>query len=420
MRVMTRDPMSGDFQLNLSLRDQAFLIGTLWFCVTIRQFKFDELLLYPLALYFGISFLLYYRHIDLLVRKGFVLFLFPIWCVLSVVWALEPGAAGRSAIQLVLTIMVCFWVVSRMTPREVLLAMFIASTMLGFMNLFAGFGAAVPARGVFESKNQMGASMIVLWLTGLCMAVDRDRHALLRLAGLGVLPLAAYLIYISNSFTALTMAAMVTVIVVGGSFFIFRGSLLRIGPFAALFVVLGVGLAGVATVASTTEVDPFQMLLDAGGKDRTLTKRTIIWAYAEREIAERPLLGVGGGGFWVGWDNSPDVRALYVDADKSRATKTFNFHNAYYEIAVHQGLIGLAIVLLPLAWATYWIFRDVIAQGGIAGLFFLSMLMVVLIRSTTESVLMAQFNQQTMLVWIGALYAVRRQLELQGRAEPIK
>ncbi len=73
--------------------------------------------------------------------------------------------------------------------------------------------------------------------------------------------------------------------------------------------------------------------------DSTLTGRTIIWDFAESEIARSPLVGWGYQSFWL-VPNSP----AYTEAP-GWVKMMPNAHNGYYDTMLEMGYVGLAFLL---------------------------------------------------------------------------
>lgn len=393
--------------LGLGPVERDHLIVTLWFLVTFKQFPNDELILYPMALYFAYAFV---RDLDLVfdrVVRGLVLFVFPAWWLLSASWGLQPGTILRSGVQLVLTIMICHCAAARLDARRIMHSLLLAAAFYGVYSLMLeAAGMVLPARGAFASKNAMGVAMVILWMAALCTALDRGSPRLLRLAAALACLLALRQIAVANSVTAILLAGGVTAIVLGLA--MLGGGLLRTPGGLAALLLGGAGVtAAAAVVLSTNEVDLVGEVLGAFGKDTTLTGRTVLWQYAEEEIALRPLLGVGEGGFWTPHDGSSQARRIYDEFHKT-PNSSFSFHNAYYEIAVHQGLIGLGLAVLPVAWCLWRVLGSALRRVTMPDAFFVCVALVTMARSVTEAGLMAPFAMLPMLLFIGALLTLRR------------
>jgi len=96
------------------------------------------------------------------------------------------------------------------------------------------------------------------------------------------------------------------------------------------------------------DTTPVGMVLEATGRDMTLTDRTLLWADVLNNAAKSPVAGVGFGAFWVGEIGY----AMYPLPNWSRKTPGWRpgeAHNGYVDIYVDLGLIGLALVLIIIS-----------------------------------------------------------------------
>jgi exopolysaccharide production protein ExoQ len=73
--------------------------------------------------------------------------------------------------------------------------------------------------------------------------------------------------------------------------------------------------------------------------DSTFTGRSIIWDFAESEIARSPLLGWGYQSFWLVGPDAPSI----VDAP-GWVMLMPNAHNGYYDTTLELGYIGYALL----------------------------------------------------------------------------
>src|SRR3546814_3598562 len=72
-------------------------------------------------------------------------------------------------------------------------------------------------------------------------------------------------------------------------------------PLRLFSYLAGVAGAGIAVWAMAVfQLDPVEIALDALGKERTLTGRSILWEYAMTQIEMQPWLGNGFDAFWNG------------------------------------------------------------------------------------------------------------------------
>lgn len=379
------------------------LLIVLWFLVTFTTFPRDELLLYPLAGYFFLSFLLDRQVTFPLMAKCWPLLLFPLWQIVTVPFVEVPAEALRSAILLLLTVTLAVLLAARFTPRQIVLAVLAASGLCAILSLFITSYHDGAMTGIFAHKNMLGAKMLLLVSASVCTMLDRHIRRGLRIFAAALLGLAFLLILASHSATALVLALGIFCVTLGANFVAGQGT--RTPPDRIAFVFLLAGVLGAAApvILSSLPGSPFALLLESLGKSSTLTGRTQLWSYAEDVIRQRPYIGVGERGFWRYSDNDL-VREIFAEFHKN-PNQIFSFHNSFYEIAVHQGLIGLAIALPVALWSIVRIITLVFRHGGMPFIFFLTVVVVETIRAMVESEMMKPLLLANILIWIGAIYA---------------
>lgn len=393
--------------LRISRQERDFSVFTLWALVTFVQFPGDELLLYPLALYYAYAIWRDQKQVLPLMARCWIILLFPIWCLVSPLWAVDPTSATKHACYLFLTIGICFHVAATLTPRQVMQAIFAAASMIGIIHVFVAVLITQDNLGIFPSKNTLGKNMVILWAVAFAVLLDSGSHRYLRTAGFGVSALAAWLALTSNSVTAVLLVATSSLILIGGAV-ILRGGMLRASRLSILFALLGSAILIASVTLPFQPTNPVDMVLSHFGKDSTLTGRTVLWEYAEDQIRERPFLGVGAGGFWR-YHESPLIQRIFFEFSKG-PWDVFNFHNSYYEISVHQGLIGLGLVIAPLVWGIFIIGRWALTDGTIPAVYVFAHMLIVLARTFTEADFLRPFVLFHMIFWIGVFAAVRERM----------
>ena len=388
-----------------TLRDQVLV--AIWFFTTFRPFRGDELLLYPLALYFCWAFIRDFPLLVDLIMRSLILWVFPIWWLLSLSWGADTAQIMKTGLQLLLTFMVCYGAVLRLTPRDIMLAILLPASFYGLLSLIAA--GPVAARGVFASKNALGLAMVMLWVSALCAALDSRLPLPVRLFSVGAALLSLFMINVANSATAVLLALAGLLIIVS---LLVKNSLSLLS-FLALFCFLvgGIALGGAVLAFSAADFDPVAQVLGAFGKDTTLTGRTVLWQYAFDQIQQNPLLGVGAGGFWTPHDELSVARRIYTEFHKTTYS-SFSFHNSYVEIAVHQGLIGAGIVITATLWCLWRTLLAAVMSEETPTFFFVGISMCTLAQSMTEIGLMMPFVQLSMLLVIGALFTLKRPVKV--------
>ncbi|MBB5721272.1 exopolysaccharide production protein ExoQ [Loktanella ponticola] len=376
----------------------------LWFVVTFTVFKNDELILYALAFYFFYAFVRQRDETIPLLFKCWPLLLLPLWALVSSGFGVVPQVAMRTAVQMILTLQISILIVVWLRPREIILTVLAATGICGVLSVFITSYHDGAMTGIFAHKNMLGAKMLMLWTAALCVALDRWIRLWVRLVAAGMSILAFALILASHSATALVLALAIVGMISTFAFFAGRGRLTPVSRFA--FGLILFGIAGLTIPAIASEAGSFvDSALGSLGKSRTLTGRTDLWAYAEDVIRERPWIGHGAGGFWR-YEESDLVREIFAEFHKN-PNQHFSFHNSFYEITVHFGLIGLALTLFTLVWIYLGQFKQLLLRGGLPFVFFPTIAVVELIRSFVESSLMKPFQIANVLIFIGVILTVK-------------
>ena len=180
-------------------------------------------------------------------------------------------------------------------------------------------------RGIFFHKNTTGRVMVyvlaVLIAAWTCGVVGRGL-----LIGLGLLTL--LVIAGTTSQTALLgvlalLGGLVAVRMV-------RGHALKSA--LVTLVVLAIAWHGALIAAAS-----YDLILEALGRDASLTGRTEIWTYTLQYALKQPFTGYGYDAFWNG-EYSPGAQyAAYW--------KTPHSHNGWLEVSIALGVPGLLLML---------------------------------------------------------------------------
>lgn len=314
---------------------------------------------------------------------------------LSALWSTAPSVSLRYGAQLGITILATVLMVSTLRPDHFVRAVFGSCTIILLLCLLSGRqGQSVGGPvliGVLGSKNEMGGLTHLLICSGLALLVDRAQPRWLRLA---VLPAgAAALLVLLTGFS--TGAVLSTMMFLG--FFIVLAAARRMPP--AIRVLLVIGLLAFAVPLWMVRADLATMwedfVVNVLHKDIGLTGRDYLWAYADRLIADRPVLGHGFRATWQG--GSAETIGLLRWAGLSSGGG-FSFHDTYREWLVDFGFAGagliIAIMLTGLARTSL---RAISPISSPAWLFLASIGIVFAIRAKVEN-LFGPFNSSTVIM----------------------
>jgi len=184
-------------------------------------------------------------------------------------------------------------------------------------------------RGPFGHKNGAGAMMVVLIFVGVFVA-----RAVNLMSGLAVIAGAAVFLPFTMSKSPMGLFPLVLVL----SF-----AILRLRSAAARYVlVIGAVLIANALTVGTVAIEPMGKLIAALMPDSSYTGRDEIWLFAIDHVLRKPVTGFGFQAFW-GTGNL----LFNWDVNESWGLRASDAHNAYLNVAVMTGLVGLA---LTLAW----------------------------------------------------------------------
>lgn len=314
----------------------------------------------------------------------------PFWLILtimvpvSILWSVKPDETMSGSIGMIGTVLFGIYLASRFSLEKQLSLFcwtFGIIVALSWVFIVAlpkyGIMAAVHAgslRGVFTHKNGLGKAMVLstaLYILQTRHLWGRSRWTWLGIAG------SFSLILGSTSGGALLNSIMVVFALFFLQIFNFRAKYLILAS-----IVLAIAIATVGVWYSDLSV----MVLEALGKDATLTGRGDIWPYAMVKILERPWLGYGFNGFWHG-ENGESIfmiRALRWNLPNS--------HNGYLDYLLQLGFLGLIPFCLAL-WNTFvkgaMLLRDHFKWSHTWPIAFLIYLIII---NLTETDLLSQNN----------------------------
>ena len=266
-----------------------------------------------------------------------VLLALAAWVVASAVWSEQPLSSAAYGLAFAANVAFVAWMRARfslVTVWRITLVAIVALAAGGVLLHLVGYESVRyvdvhgrstlfgtdPLRGLFNHKITAGVSAVlgVLLSWYLLSGVPR----VVTIAGLAVFVV----------LTGSTGSLLLLVGAAGVALFLALARSLRLGPdvvvtFVAALLVMG--------AVSLTTVAPW--VLEAMGRDGSLTGRTDLWAWGWRVALERPLLGWGFFGY------AGSERAL-LDAGTIPRFANYDlphFHNAYLQGVVDLGVVGL-------------------------------------------------------------------------------
>jgi exopolysaccharide production protein ExoQ len=274
-----------------------------------------------------------------LALKAWPLLLLAGLTLVSAAWSIDPGTTLRRGLAVVMTLAFGLWLAARYSWRDmirliaVMFAVLAAASALAGV-LFPGFAVMneihVGAwKGLWWEKNTLGAMMAwasLSFIAAGAAAADRNEKRI----WFALVLVSAALVLLSTSRTALLA---LTVCLAGPAAI----ALTRRGFGFAAVAIFG-GVCGLASLAGVLLIGP-GVILEALGRDATLTGRTDIWAGLIDAIAARPWTGYGYGVFW----SVDDGPVFWLR--QATAWEVPTAHNAWLETALAVGLPGLVLAL---------------------------------------------------------------------------
>lgn len=333
---------------------------------------------------------------NILAHNKWLVVLF-IYMTLSVIWSNFPGISLRRCFRSMGTLVMVLVVLTERDPlgavRSLLRGLYLVHIPLSIIAIkyFRTIGVAYTWDGVEEMwvglavhKNNLGQ---VAMCSGLVAAWQIIQNWARNKLTLDLLLLVLTMWVLQGSKNSHSSTAIIGFAI--GVFVLFglqcikrkRAEARRILLAAAIaFVVLAPFVYFMFAAFGTT---PVAMVLEATGRDVTLTGRTGLWTDLLTNAAKSPLLGVGFGAFWIG-QIGYDTYPLREWSSVTPGWRPGQGHNGYIDVYVEVGAIGLALVLLVVGCAFTGALDDLQNQfelGRVRLVFLLS----IVINNFTES-----------------------------------
>jgi len=252
------------------------------------------------------------------------------------------------------------------------------------------WGRAYDA-AIAADKNMLGLTLTVLSLALVWGIIDGGKEKASSGKKLEIsvyamlLTMIAWLMKMADSATATACIVLgtMTMIVLG---------LNSIRRTLRLWITVGIMTAALISVPDvrTMLLEPIVELL---GRNMTFTGRDVVWEVLLQEDVN-PIVGTGAYSFWMG---------SRIDVGIPGIPGANEAHNAYLEVYLNVGLVGLALYLVILASATRKTVGQLVrGESGEWDRFRLSFVIVTVVYGITEAVVRQN------LIWLGLLLFVSR------------
>ncbi|MFS0850939.1 O-antigen ligase family protein [Novosphingobium panipatense] len=329
---------------------------------------------------------------------------YPLFALLSTIWAIHPEVTSRAAVQMILTAFTGLVFSQADRPRAVLVALFIVysgytvlSLMVGNTQLdgIEGIPALVGIGG--EAKNYFSNSAATGVLLALIMAVAclEKRARGLALVSLSIASACLVATVRAHSAGAVASLALAVALLLPLLALRRRTPGLKAGLTIAMLIVLILGAAFFQPLLTLVQ--------ELSAKDAGLTGRGYLWYRAAFIIEESPWLGTGYFGFWI--PENPDAVGFWRYFHIRQEGTAFSFHNSYIQTIVETGYLGLAVLVMSWGVGIIGLLRRFVLTPSLPTCFWLSYLALQLSKSPVELVRPAALVPTTIMLFTGLGFA---------------
>lgn len=311
----------------------------------------------------------------------FLLLLLALLAYASRYWSLAPDITIRRVIALVMSTFFAVYLAAAWPGRRLPVLLTQTALILAVLSLI--FVVALPSigihqdvnaglwRGVWYEKNTMGWVMVAGAVSAAAVLASPGPHRALAMVAF---PFCVLMILGTQSKTAL-LCLMAACGIIGGLWV-----LRKVGPALA---VAGVWTGVVAVAAGVgILISAPEFILEALGKDPSLTGRTEIWEAIGRFSEQRPLTGYGYAAFW-GLHSDP---ANYIRVQNQWDVPSA--HQGWLEVLIQLGWIGVWSVGAVVVIGVMGSFLRLPVAGRQEGFWAAGYLAAFLLLSLSESVLL--------------------------------
>lgn len=317
----------------------------------------------------------------------------------SVMWAYKPSSSFIRFLQQ-LMVVTSVVVPALLADRRVDLirALFLCFALASILNVFfvlggtpeyADYGAKglvkIGYPGYFLGKNYLGECATL----ALLLSIHEILHSgTRRILGIIISIIATFLVFASNSKTALGLGIVCPLVAAVALMF---AKTTRLSP-AIFFLAISLCYTILSSVSNFNTSCLSYMIYG----DLSLTGRTVIWDFISAEIARQSLFGWGYQSFWL---VGPDGPAL-IDAT-GWVKHMPNAHNGYYDATVEMGYVGYYLLLACLI-ATLHAIGRVVPRDPARALLLLSLVLYFMCFNYLESIWMRGFEFMWVVFLISA------------------
>jgi exopolysaccharide production protein ExoQ len=349
-------------------------------------------------------------------REQYWILIFFVFCGLSILWSDFPGVGLKRWVRAIGTLMVILVVASErdpvaataavvrrcaivLLPFSVVLVKYVRTRGIGH-NYWTGQEYLL---GVATDKNALGRLCLVCGLFALWAILTRannphtPRDSLSRWANMGILFVAVWLLFASDSKTSLSCFLVGSLAMVWFGLPIVRKNIRYFGTLTLILVATGVLVSLIFNLP--------ELFVRSLGRDLTLTDRTSVWndliAYGTN-----PFVGVGYDTFWLG-----DRLEWFATTHQVNEA-----HNGYLEVYLELGWVGL-LLLASILVVAFTRLKQVVSSDTAYGRLLVTTLVVFVFYNITES----SYKPTTLISFMLLLVMIASpRLQVEGASSPVK
>ena len=343
--------------------------------------------------------------------KQRTLIIFVIFCMLSILWSVSPGASEYRVLLLIFATLTGAYLGFQYDPDRILNILFwfgIATVTLCYMAILYNPSLAIMNfipyngawRGIFWHRNYLGQIMALFNVLFLILAIDKFKSSknLSYLAGIFYI-LSLVLIVKAKSAAGYIICILLHGSVVLSIIWIRLSSLLKPAHYFTGFIVIA--------IAAITVFLNLDVLLGLFNRNPSLTGRVPLWGELLDVIQQRPWFGYGFGAIWT------------IEEFRTSLQQTLGWlypvviaDNGFLDILLHVGVIGFALFLT--IWLLTWIrsFQHILQHRRLSDFFPLIFMLFTLLGNISFSFFMEteSFIWMTLVAFLIALKPVKEKI----------
>lgn len=335
-----------------------------------------------------------------------------VWALASVAWSVEPEESLRRALALIGTTIAGLYLSLHFEPKQQLKLIAYAIGLGAIVSVVVII--AVPSvgitpdgmQGIYNLKNSLGRMMS---LGAFCFALLALSERRRRAVNVVMFLLCCTLLVLSRSATAVVVTML----------------MLSLLPFRKLLylrtrqlLAAGAILIPLMVAATFWIVQSSEDILQALGRNSSLSGRIPLWQLVLKSISDRPIQGYGFNAFWNSWTGERVSDTVNWDTAVPHA------HNGFLEVWLGLGLIGLALILINLSRNFLFALRVARSNRDVDYSWPLLLVVFTLLYNVTENSLLS-VNSLPWIAYAAASYWLARAAreeaaapEPQTNAEP--